>query len=65
MVLKGRKALIAAERHYKTRLSSNDVETIRFLAATKQAAPKELAAKFGVSRPHISGIISGKYRKHG
>lgn len=49
------------ERNGMARLSRHDVQRIRRMYREGGVRQIDLAEEFGVTRPHISGIISGKF----
>lgn len=59
MISKGRQQ--KGSRHYKAKLSENDVRAIR---SAKNETPNNLAKQFGVTAATISFIRSGKIWKH-
>jgi hypothetical protein len=52
------------ETHHRAELTASDVMTIRSRYAAGGVKQKELALEFGVSRPHISYLVSGKKWRH-
>lgn len=51
-----------AEKHYKAKLTTNQVKHVRRLRG--KLSQSEIALKFGVSRGCISGILSGSTWRH-
>lgn len=62
MVKKGREA--RGERHGMSKLTADAVREIRARYAAGSATQEQLAAEFGVSSPHICGILAGKFWRH-
>jgi hypothetical protein len=60
MVTKRRHA--RGETHAGAKLSDVDVTAIRCLGVIGAHTQRDLAAMFGVSRPHISKVLAGKNR---
>jgi hypothetical protein len=49
------------ERNAMARLTREDVRRIRYMYRAGGTRQRDLAEEFGVTRPHISGILSGKF----
>jgi len=52
------------ELHGRARLTSVQVQQIRERYAKGDITQEELAAEYGVSGPHVSGIVTGRFWKH-
>lgn len=52
--------LIGGERHGMAKLSNSQVDEIRLLAG--MMTQRQIAARFGIKQPHVSGILAGKKR---
>ena len=53
---------VNGERHFFSKLSDAEVDQIR--ALSREMRNCELAAKFGISRGHVTGILKGHTRKN-
>lgn len=58
-VAKGRTARVVGESNGQSVLTADDVRTIRQLA-TIRTPQKDIAARFGITQPQVSKILSGK-----
>lgn len=56
--------LIKGERHWRSKLTSDDVLEIRKLYATNQWTQLEIAKKFGVSRGAVMNVLLGRSWSH-
>lgn len=54
---------VKGERHGMARLTLERVREIRVLAAAGGIKQCDLAAEYGISEPHLSGILAGKFWK--
>lgn len=50
------------EKHWRTRLTEDDIKSIRSLAGTK--GQREIGRWFGISQPQVSDIINRRYWRH-
>jgi len=52
------------ERHYKAKLTDAQREEIKVRYAAGGVTQQELADEYGIGRPHVSFIVSGRRRTH-
>lgn len=60
----GRSYTPQGEKHWRHKLSSQEVKEIKYLHAEKQMTQVALAQKFGVKQPTISDILRGRTWGH-
>jgi predicted XRE-type DNA-binding protein len=58
-IVKGRKP--TGENHWATKLSDTQIAEIRAIGSTKSQS--EIAEQFGITQPHVWGILNGTERK--